>query len=383
MGRPTGLRVISVQDTIILDWDLLELNDLTGYRVYRRTSLENDFNPFALVPNSTNTFKDVGVEFEVAHVYQISAVGDNFESLRSDSVSIVPGPTFSWVADNASRQLIKLTHDSRHEILRAGRFTGMVDLEPNPVTGEVWVLDGISGIEGRLRRVTSAGKIDDRFTLFADPTDASLDYHLNAIWVADQKQGIVARLDSVGNTVLTVDVFSAPTYVSVDQRTGNCWVADVKSNTIARIAVDGTQILDSNVSFSGIKWLAVNSQNGAVWLSDSARVVKTDENGTFLLEITTPLTFPGRLAINENSGDVWVINSDPAAVYKFSSTGETLTEISGFFLLDDISVNLFDNSVLVTEAARSRVHRLSAGGEMLSIFNDFIFPQFVAVQNPR
>jgi len=381
LGRPTGLNVISIQDTIFLNWDIIELSDLTGYQIYRGSDTSTEPVLHAFVSAPSNTFKDFTVVFDIEYDYQISAVGDNFESSRSDFAKITPGPTFNWITENGNQQIAKLTHDSRHLLHRTGRFSAIVDIEPNPRTGEVWVLNNFIGIEGNLKKVSSEGRVDERFITFESPTDAALNYALNEIWVADPQQSSVTKLDSIGNTIFTIHEFTIPTLVAVDQRNGNCWVADNETNSVSRVLSDGTQMLKSGVGFESITSMDLNSEDGSVWLVDGIRIVKINQNGDFLLEIKAPLTFPGKIAINENSGELWAINDNPAGLYKFSPTGEMLFDVPVSFSPDNISVNLYDNSILVSDVRGHTIYRVSEGGEILSLFKGLIFPDLVSVQN--
>jgi len=381
LGRPTGLTVISIQDTIFLNWDIIELSDLTGYQIYRGSDTSTKPVLHAFVSAPSNTFKDFTVVFDIEYDYQISAVGDNFESSRSDFAKITPGPTFNWITENGNQQIAKLTHDSRHLLHRTGRFSAIVDIEPNPRTGEVWVLNNFIGIEGNLKKVSSEGRVDERVITFGSPTDAALNYDLNEIWVADPQQSSVTKLDSIGNTIFTIHEFTIPTLVAVDQRNGNCWVADNETNSVSRVLSDGTQMLKSGVGFESITSMDLNSEDGSVWLVDGTRIVKINQNGDFLLEIKAPLTFPGKIAINENSGELWAINDNPASLYKFSPTGEMLFDVPVSFSPDNISVNLYDNSVLVSDVRGHTIYRVSEGGEILSLFKGLIFPDLVSVQN--
>lgn len=379
LGRPTGLNVISIQDTIFLNWDIIELSDLTGYQIYRGSDTNTEPVLHAFVSSPSNTFKDFPVVFDIEYDYQISAVGDNFESSRSDFAKITPGPTFNWVTENGNQQIAKLTHDSRHLIHRTGRFSAIVDIEPNPRTGEVWVLNNFIGIEGNLKKVTPEGRVDERFITFESPTDAALNYDLNEIWVADPQQSSVTKLDSKWNTIFTIHEFTIPTLVAVDQRNGNCWVAH--NDSVSRVLSDGTQVLKSGVRFDSITSMDLNSEDGSVWLVDGTRIVKINQNGDFLLEIKAPLTFPGKIAINDSTGELWAINDNPAGLYKFSPTGEMLFDVTVSFSPDNISVNLYDNSVLVSDVRGHTIYRVSEGGEILSLFKGLIFPDLVSVQN--
>ncbi|MCH7674135.1 hypothetical protein IH879_04195 [candidate division KSB1 bacterium] len=355
------------------------MSDLTGYQIYRGSDTNTEPVLHAFVSAPSNTFKDFTVVFDIEYDYQISAVGDNFESSRSDFAKITPGPTFNWVTENGNQQIAKLTHDSRHLIHRTGRFSAIVDIEPNPRTGEVWVLNNFIGIEGNLKKVTPEGRVDERFITFESPTDAALNYDLNEIWVADPQQSSVTKLDSKWNTIFTIHEFTIPTLVAVDQRNGNCWVAH--NDSVSRVLSDGTQVLKSGVRFDSITSMDLNSEDGSVWLVDGTRIVKINQNGDFLLEIKAPLTFPGKIAINDSTGELWAINDNPAGLYKFSPTGEMLFDVTVSFSPDNISVNLYDNSVLVSDVRGHTIYRVSEGGEILSLFKGLIFPDLVSVQN--
>ena len=76
--------MISIQDTIFLNWNKIELSDLTGYQIYRGSDTNTEPVLHAFVSALSNTFKDFTVIFDIEYYYQISAVGDNFESSRSD-----------------------------------------------------------------------------------------------------------------------------------------------------------------------------------------------------------------------------------------------------------------------------------------------------------
>lgn len=381
MGRPTGVRVFSVQDTVTLSWDRIALSDLTGFQIYRKAEFESGFSPIEFNPPGLSSYEDTDVAFDVEYTYQVSAVGRGYESGRSDSVAIVPGPTFNWVANNFNRQLVKLTHDSRHRILSAGQFFTIIDIEPNPVSGEVWLIERFSVIDSRVIRVSPKGKVLEPILRLTSPIDASLDVRSGALWIADSRDGVVVKLDSVGNRQFTLTRFSNPISLSADPRDGSCWVADGASNQVARIGSDATQIDFSSARLDHVQSLAANSIDGSVWISDSTRVLKLNQSGTVELELAESFDFASTLAVNDVTGEVWIIELVTSTVSKFSSNGEKIFEIGGFSSPQDLSVNLFDNSCLVADSRNHRLVRLSAGGSILNTYGDIRFPDVVRVQN--
>lgn len=385
MGRPTGVSVISIQDTVKLSWDIIELKDLIGYQIYRKTSLESDFTPVILVPATVSSYSDTSVEFDVEYSYQVSAVGSTYESLPSHTVTITPGPTFNWVSDNANGQLVKLTHDAQHELLRTVRFQNILDIETNPITGDVWVIDRISLLFAELKRVSPEGNLRLPILQFTSPLDAALEIRTGALWIADSTDNIVIKLDSAGTQLFTIAELLNPIAVSVDQRTGDCWVADNHANRIFKIKSDGTEILASPVNLNAVQSISVNSSNGDVWVADSTRIVKIDENGNLNLEPNQRFDFAFKIDVNGKTGEFWVLNLlfqfDQSTVSKFSPEGQKFFEISGFTVPEDLSINLFDNSCLVADTQNDRIVRISSGGDIVGILNSIGFPRAVSVQN--
>jgi hypothetical protein len=380
-GRPTGFKVISIQDTVFLNWDSIELRDLVAYKIYRKKQSEQGLSVYKLVDPELNSFKDLDVEFGIDYTYQLSVLGSSYESARSDSLAIVPGPTFNWAADNATNQLIKLTHDARYPILRTSSFFTIVDLEPNPVSGEIWVLERLNRFTGNAIRVSKDGQVLRPLIPFIGPVDAALHINSSSLWVADFEDGRVAKLDSIGNRLLTITSFTRPTAVDVDQRTGACWVIDAITQRIAKINSDGAHIYEATFQFIAPQSVAVNSTDGSVWVADSTRVVKLSENGDFELTLNAPFNFASKLDVNEITGDVWVIDLTASTVCKFSADGQKLIAVAGFSQPADLSVNFYDQGCLIADTENQRLVKVTSEGEIAAIFSEIGIPEVVRVQN--
>ena len=94
----------------------MDVKNILGYRVYRKAAFEHDFQPIYVTPEDSSEYVDKNVQFEIRYTYQITVLGEDFESNPSDTVSIIPGPTSIWFTDLYGRNLIRLTHDCMHEI---------------------------------------------------------------------------------------------------------------------------------------------------------------------------------------------------------------------------------------------------------------------------
>jgi DNA-binding beta-propeller fold protein YncE len=356
------------------------LRDLIGYQLYRRKQAETEFSRYALISPSVTSFKDEGVEYQATHEYYLTALGDGYESKPSESQRIQPGPTFNWTVNNSSNQVVKLTHDVQHQIFRVSGFFTLVDIEPNPTTGEVWVLERLSRFVGNAIRVSPSGRVLNPLVPFDAPVDAAIHLDSNSIWVADLEGGLVAKLDSLGGRLASIETFEAPVSVAVDQRDGACWVADVNSQRVGKIDDRGTSLQFSPVVFASPQSLVVNSTDGSVWVADSSRVIKLTETGKLELELLQQFSHAYQISVNPKNGEVWVIDIGRSTVSKFSENGERIFEVGGFSEPEDLDVNLFDDSCIIADTENDRLVKLHTNGTVVSEFPNAGFPRVVGVQ---
>lgn len=382
-GRPAINRIYSVKDTVFISWEPIELEDLNSYKIYRKTSTEDAFNLFATVSSSITTFVDTSVTFGVDYQYRITAAGTTFESLPSEPVIITPGPSFNWVADTFNRNIVKLTHDSRYEILRARDFFNPIDLEFSPLNKIVWIVDLVRASRGEVVRMNTRGKTLGRLP-FSTPFDLAVFNSTGEVWVADSEIDAVVKMDSTGTPEFSITSFSNPIALSIDQQNGDCWVADNQADAIVQIKNDGSSIFTVPFNFNAIQAVTVNSKEGSVWVADSTRIVKLDMKGKKIFELNG-FNFVFKLVVNENTGEVWlldlVLRFNKSKVVKLAPSGQKVFELSGFTVPEDLALNLYDNSCLVADTQNDRIVRISPDGNITAIFDRVFNPQAVTVQN--
>ncbi len=351
-----------------------------GYQIYRKMSDESEFSRYRVVSSESKSFKDFNVLYGHTYDYKLTALGPDYESVPSEPVEILPGPTINWVVNSFSGQLVKLSHDAQHQISRFSGFYTLVDVEPNPKTEEVWVVERSTRFAGNAIRVSKAGRIQQPIVPFTGPVDAAIDLISNSIWIADLEARRVAKLDSLGGRVFTNGELLAPISLAVDQRNGVCWVADRILQRIARISEDGTATDFSAVEFISLQSLTVNSRDGSVWVADSTRVVKLSEDGSRQLDLDHDFQYAYKISVNENTGEVWVLDLGPSTLLKFSSSGSKIFEVAGFSEPQDLAVNLFDNSCLVADTENNRLVKVAANSVMIGEFSNIRSPFAVGIQ---
>lgn len=382
LGKPTGLSVTSRRDTVTLSWNRINLDDLSGFQIYRKSDTEQSFSRFDIAQGVG--FVDTKVEFGLTYTYKISAIGDDFESALSDSVCIEPGPTFNWAfgsPDNFNLALFKFTHDYKHEIHNTFGFLRPKDLEIDSRNGQAWVLDEVSFVLGQLIRVTSVGEVVTPIINLNIPRDIEIERSTGYVWVSDVGDSTVKKFDDTGGEIFSIGGFFKPVALAVDQRQGDCWVADLGKNQVVKINSNGQGLLVSPAAFEGLSWLAVDSNSGSVWVATDNQLIKLKEDGTPELTVRQTFNFLKKVEVNQGNGDVWVIGWEPFSVYKFTRDGSLAFEKSGFGGPVDLSINEFDNSCVVADTLTNQVIEISANGETVTTVQELIFPIAIAVQN--
>lgn len=374
LGEPTGLSVTSVRDTVTLRWDRLALRDLSGFRIYRRREGETRFFAIALAPPA-GSFRDLGVTFGLPHAYRISAVAESFESPLSDSVRITPGPTFSWVADASTNDLIALSHDGQHETLRAAAFGQPQRLRIDAKRRQVWVIDRFGGEFGRVtlngQRTLNTKRILGAWDLAVDKTDGS-------IWVADSLTNGLLKFDSTGALGKTLESYKQLVALAVHPQTAELWALDRATLRVRIFSRAGELRRTLPVALQRPLDIDIDGRTGKVWIADGRRVLRLNANGDEEQLPPAAYRLAYRVAADEISGGCWVIDFSTAIrgsdVVKLSAAGEILFTGKGFDLPERVAANPYDGSCLVADYGNGRLVRLSASGRVEGTYDRIFSP---------
>jgi len=375
LGQPTGLSVTSLRDTVTLRWNQLTLNDLSGFRIYRRRAGESRFSPIALTPAPANSLQDLRVTFGLLHAYRISALAADFESPFSDSVSITPGPTFSWVADAGTGDLVALSHDGQHEILRTAAFGQPQRLQIDAKRRQVWVLDRFGGEFGRVtlngQRTLNSKRIFGASDLAVDKTDGS-------VWVADSLTNGLMKFDSIGVLTESLENYKKLVALAVHPQTSELWALDRATLRVLIFSRAGELRRTLPVPLQRPTDIDIDERTGKVWIADGQRILRLNANGENEQLPAATLRLAYRLDADEISSGCWLIDYSTAIrgsdVIKLSATGETLFTSKGFDLPERLAANPYDGSCLVADFGNGRIVRLTAGGRVESIYDRVFSP---------
>ena len=382
-GRPQGLRVYSEYDQVFLEWNSLQLKNFLGYRVYRQTGNNPEFQFIYLTPPDSSAFIDKRVSFNQRYHYQVSALGLDFESERSDTVSIIPGPTNIWTSDVYNRRIIKISHDGAHEI-----FQFPVDGYPWEIAvdrddNSIWYLDillnrvyRIAGENYNIVASLSKGK----------PIDIALDTINNRVWIADQNQGKIFVFTRSGDQIYEISGFIKPSSLDCFFKDGSCWVTDLTARTLTKLSKTGAmRIQIKDLIFP--QMVAVNQANGNCWVADSSRILKYDMNGSLLKKIETEVRVPSALAVDSANGNCWVLDFDQfgarARLICFDANGEKLFELPDLNWPQNLTVNPYDQGCIVAESGNGRILKISSEGAIIGQIEGYAYPRGLYMEYRR
>jgi DNA-binding beta-propeller fold protein YncE len=377
LGRPTGLNVISMRDTVMLRWDRLDLRDLSGFQIYRQLQGDPGFSPIAQTPPGIYSYRDVRAKFDTMHSYRISALAPDFESPLSNAVTITPGPTFSWVADGRSGDLIKLTHDGTHEILRSGAFPSSFRLQIDAQRGYIWVLEEFRGSE--LGRLDINGRNVRRFESIGGPADLAVNQSDGSVWVADTLTNGLMKFNSDGTRAIKNEAYKRIVALAVHPQTHEVWVLSRDSQRVLIFSPTGELRRQASDSLQRPRDIDIDGRTGKVWVADGTHVIRLDAEGN--QETLSPQTFRFvyRLSADEVSGGCWLIDYSTSfrdsRLVKLAPDGAlSFPEILGFDRPESLAANPYDGSCLVADYGNDRLVRVSADGQSLSAYGRISLP---------
>lgn len=383
-GKPVGLFAVSMRDTVKLGWQPLGLRDLSGYRIFRQSGFNTSFVLIDSVAGNQQSYREFGLTLGLRYLYRITAYTPISESSPSDTVSIVPGPGFVWVADAGIRAVFKYTHDGSAELSRTSRTSGLIRperLQANPKTGQLWVIDTFTR---ELRRVEPTGSASSIRIALQNPIDLAVDSTENTIWVADNGFGVY-KYDANGVRLTQI---SLPGVIAIafNFRTRELFALDRRQKRLWRINASGIAT-EENVSLIAPQRIAIHRGTGDAWIADSTRVVIVRAGGQ--IETTSGFNFvyAKRVAVNQNTGECWVIDLvlslPPSKVVKFSANGVMQFFVDRFDYPISLSVNVFDGACFVTDRHPQQISlsRVSASGQIINRATNFSDPIDVDVEN--
>ncbi len=385
LGKPQNLRVYSESDNVFLSWNPVYLENLRGYRIYRKSGTESEFHSIKDVSADSSIFVDKNVTYYKRYTYRITILGEDFETEPGDTVSIIPGPTIIWAGDVYDRHIFKLSHDCSHEILHipVAGYPWALFLEKS--TNRLWLTDVLFNEVVRVDLATQSQVILERF-YYGDPVDVVVDEKNNLVWAADEDSGVVHIYDRSGLKLKEIPDFQKISDIDCFFADGTCWVVDYKQNKLFSIRKN-FQMADSKVEFTNPFRIAINQTTGAIWVLDDVRLLKLTQLGKMEFVVNFQFNNPYSLAVDSENGNCWVLDwysgAGNSKILCFSETGQLLLEKSGFSYPENLVVNPDDHGCIIADTGNGRFVKLTSSGEIIGEMDGFFYPYGIAIEYER
>lgn len=364
-GQLQGLRIYSEFDRAVLQWQQVPLKNFQGYRIYRKQDSDLTFAPINLASPDSNEYMDHGLVYNKKYDYFVTVLGEDFETPGSDTVSIVPGPMIIWATDVYNRRILKISNDGSHEIKQI------------PVDGYPWALayDNENNVlwytDVFLNRVYTVKSQTFEIVLnlsYGEPIDLVLDKSNDRVWIADETQGKLFVFNRQAEKVREIDGFEKPVSIDCLLSDGSCWVADSKAETVTKISTTFQAIVQIKDLIHPTS-VSVNQLTGDCWVADSSRVLKFDSKGRPKLTLELTGNFLRYVAVDSGSGKCWILDfsffADQSRLLCFNNNGDQLLELSGLSWPENLKVNPYDHTCIVTDSGAGRILKIASNGTII------------------
>jgi hypothetical protein len=381
-GVLTGLNAFSQERQVYLQWNSIGLKDVNAINVYRKASDDSNFVLLGQVPSGTVDYTDKRVEYGKKYDYCITVQVGDYESPFSETASVTPGPTYTWVSDAGSGYVVCLTHDLRHHLFDFGILYFPYTIAVSPRERSAWVY---ARYEDIIYKLNQTGEPAVALQNLAAVTDMAVDTTLLDLWFSQSSNGTISKIQANGMRAFLVTTMQKPTALAMDSRGHYCWAIDAGSTRkLVRINNAG-RIEASSEPLRAPKDLAISEIDNAVWVADSASVVKYDFSAQPAGIAAEGFYFAWLIAYDERRNVCWVIDKEPpgqpASLYKIDVNGQVLFRLSEFGDPQSIAVSEFDGSCLVADPGRAGLFKVSKDGSSIEAVGSFSAAYSVAVEN--
>ncbi len=344
-GRPAGFLALAGDRDVTLRWSAVAGGAFSGYRLFRRAPGEVDYRAITdvLAPTLTS-FRDVPLVNGSDYAYRLYFVFPSGLGRSPAEDFASPGAAIPWVIESGGSDVIRLTPDNRHVVVRRVGNGRTADVAANPTNGDVWVVDEGSGRvvihvggssatvsvpgfnlpvavavdsfnatgwicdvgRGRVYHLRRDGQVDAlSLGPLNQPVDAAVDPFNGFVWVCELGANRVVHYDDAAQ-ILWSRTVAGPSRVAVDSTTREGWVTSFERGTVTRISPGG-QVLDTFTGFVAPLGLAVDARRGRIWIADpyAGRVTALYRDGQEEFRVTG-LSDAGELSVDAASGEAWV-----------------------------------------------------------------------------
>jgi DNA-binding beta-propeller fold protein YncE len=377
---PLSLQLKPGNLRISLNWNFTRpITDYQGFRLYRAVGTTENFTLFSQLPGNQFAFVDTSISAGQWYYYKVSVLGDDVESLPSNTSKTYLGPGEYWVLSEDGYVLKKISYDLINTIFSRDLYLRTTDWSVAIEDSAIWLsypqytksiskFSMTSGQEELHYPEGLQGAIDVAYNPLS-----------NVIYILDRSNASI--LVYSGNSVVgQIPINSEARHYRIKyfQRLNKLFV--LGESQLLVISVDNNQYpgetLDFPPGYTGLDFDFANAkayvliasesgQQSAIYtINDQSAVEDTLQlNGIFYRMCVDDLNSWFYAAEDVSSGNDKVL--------QLSYSGNRQIELTGFKFVEQIAVNPYDRSIIVVDYSNNLLSLYDVEGNFISSSEDF------------
>ena len=270
-GKPTGLNLVPIRDTVQVSWDEIDVRDLSVYVIHKAVN-NTELMEYAAVSADSTEYSDSAVSYYQNYTYAVQAVTDYMVSPLSDTVSVTIGPYSIYVVDFYDNSVRILSWDGSY-LIKSKSVSSPRAIQYRKSDNRFMVADYYD----KAVLLLSADLNETEYIDIGDyPLDLDVNQLTNRIHVLT-RNGYIMKLDEEGEKIETLNAgmpFGWDAEISSDPISDGLWISNPDSGIVWFLPyneswnhVEKFNQLDSPSSLSsfGGGWVATHA--GIVHLS--------------------------------------------------------------------------------------------------------------------
>ena len=304
-GKPTGLNLVPIRDTVQVSWDEIDVRDLSVYVIHKAVN-NTELMEYAAVSADSTEYSDSAVSYYQNYTYAVQAVTDYMVSPLSDTISVTIGPYSIYVVDFYDNSVRILSWDGSY-LIKSKSVSSPRAIQYRKSDNRFMVADYYD----KAVLLLSADLNETEYIDIGDyPLDLDVNQLTNRIHVLT-RNGYIMKLDEEGEKIETLNAgmpFGWDAEISSDPISDGLWISNPDSGIVWFLPYN--ESWNHVVKFNQLDSLSSLSSFGGGWVATHAGIVHLSPIGDS--EILEPDIYVTDVEIDTMSKKCFYVGKDLA-----------------------------------------------------------------------
>ena len=304
-GKPTGLNLVPIRDTVQVSWDEIDVRDLSVYVIHKAVN-NTELMEYAAVSADSTEYSDSAVSYYQNYTYAVQAVTDYMVSPLSDTISVTIGPYSIYVVDFYDNSVRILSWDGSY-LIKSKSVSSPRAIQYRESDNRFAVADYYDNAVLLISK-------DLNETNYIDIGDYPLDLDVNQLTNRIHvltRNGYIMKLDEEGEKIETLNAgmpFGWDAEISSDPISDGLWISNPDSGIVWFLPYN--ESWNHVVKFNQLDSPSSLSSFGGGWVATHAGIVHLSPIGDS--EILEPDIYVTDVEIDTVSKKCFYVGKDLA-----------------------------------------------------------------------